>query len=132
MTRFRFQRHPALHSPHYTFTSFWAKASTPEKREPIHLGIYRTTGLLDAIEQWQHGGESELLEENQAYVNLEEVRKPVSAGAQERMGLPSVGLSANFVGLGVNPSFGSRSLPSPKRKRPQKVVRAFSFLSWSG
>ena len=49
MTRFRFHRHPSLYASHYTFTRFWANASTPERREPRHRGIDRTTGLPDAI-----------------------------------------------------------------------------------
>ena len=32
-------------------------------------------------------------------------------GPGERMGLPSLGLAANSVGLGVNPVFGFRSGP---------------------
>jgi hypothetical protein len=48
-------------------------------------------------------------------------------GRGEKMSRPSAGLSANFVGLGANLLFGSNSRSSPKRKRPQQVVRAFSF-----
>jgi hypothetical protein len=65
-------------------TSFWAKASTPERRELIHRGIYQTTGSPDATEQWQHDGESEPQDENQAYAKLEEVRKPVFTGAEDQ------------------------------------------------